>query len=163
MLTKEWTPWRVAIAWALGTAVAGAAAGAVGAALTPLIPWYLSLQRPWFQPPDWVFGPAWTLIFALSAIGFVRAWRAGGRGGLALVFVINAVLNAGWTLLFFTLQRPDWAMIEVVPLWLSILAMIVVAGRHDRRAALFIAPYLAWVTFAACLNWAILRLNGPFG
>lgn len=156
MLTAKWTPILIAMAWALGTA-------AVGAALTPLTPWYRGLERPWFQPPDWAFGPAWTLIFALSAAGFVRAWRAGAGRLLVVLFVVNGVLNAAWSLLFFTLQRPDWALIEVVPLWLSILAMILEARRHDRRAAQLIAPYLAWVTFAACLNWAIYRLNAPFG
>ncbi|MBX9750544.1 MAG: tryptophan-rich sensory protein [Roseococcus sp.] len=156
MLKAKWTPVLIAIAWAVGTA-------ALGAALTPLTPWYRGLERPWFQPPDWAFGPAWTLIFALSAFGFVRAWRAGAGRLLVVLFVVNGLLNAGWSLLFFTLQRPDWAMIEVVPLWLSILAMILEARRHDRRAAQLIAPYLAWVTFAACLNWAIIRLNAPFG
>lgn len=156
MQMAKWTPILIAMAWALGTA-------AIGAALTPLTPWYRGLERPWFQPPDWAFGPAWTLIFALSAAGFVRAWRAGAGRLLVVLFAVNGVLNAGWSLLFFTLQRPDWALIEVVPLWLSILAMILEARRHDRRAAQLIAPYLAWVTFAACLNWAIFRLNAPFG
>lgn len=156
MQMAKWTPILIAMAWAVGTA-------AIGAALTPLTPWYRGLERPWFQPPDWAFGPAWTLIFALSAAGFVRAWRAGAGRLLVVLFAVNGVLNAGWSLLFFTLQRPDWALIEVVPLWLSILAMILEARRHDRRAAQLIAPYLAWVTFAACLNWAIFRLNAPFG
>lgn len=156
MAHAKWTPVLIATAWAVATA-------ALGAALTPLTPWYRGLERPWFQPPDWAFGPAWTLIFVLAAAGFVRAWRAGARAPLLVAFVVNGALNAGWSLIFFTLQRPDWAMIEVVPLWLSILAMLLIARRHDRRAAQLIAPYLAWVTFAACLNWAIIGLNGPFG
>lgn len=156
MLKAKWTPILIAAAWALGTA-------ALGAALTPLTPWYRGLERPWFQPPDWAFGPAWTLIFALSAAGFVRAWRAGAGRRLVVLFAVNGLLNGGWSLLFFKLQRPDWAMIEIVPLWLSILAMLLEARRHDRRAAQLIAPYLAWVTFAGCLNWAIFRLNAPFG
>jgi len=155
-MKEKWTPILIAMAWAVGTA-------ALGAALTPITPWYRGLERPWFQPPDWAFGPAWTLIFALSAAGFVRAWRAGAGRLLVVLFAVNGVLNAGWSLLFFTLQRPAWAMIEIVPLWLSILAMILEARRHDRRAAQLIAPYLAWVTFASCLNWAIYRLNRPFG
>jgi translocator protein len=155
-MKEKWTPILIAMAWAVGTA-------ALGAALTPITPWYRGLERPWFQPPDWAFGPAWTVIFALSAAGFVRAWRAGAGRLLVVLFAVNGLLNAGWSLLFFTLQRPDWAMIEIVPLWLSILAMILEARRHDRRAAQLIAPYLAWVTFAGCLNWAIFRLNAPFG
>lgn len=153
---ETWLPLLLAVGWAVLTAT-------LGAALTPITPWYNGLQRPWFQPPDWAFGPAWTLIFALSAYGFIRAWRAGARGALVITYAANTLLNAGWSLLFFTLQRPDFAMLELIPLWLSILAMLVVAGRHDRRAALFIAPYLGWVTFAGGLNWAIIQLNGPFG
>lgn len=156
MRNNNWTPVLLAVSWAVATAAAGAA-------LTPLTPWYQALERPWFQPPDWAFGPAWTLIFALAAFGFFRAWKAGARGSLVAAFVVNGLLNAGWSWLFFTRQRPDWAMLEVAVLWLSVLAMIVIAGRRDRLAARFIAPYLAWVTFAGCLNWAILRLNGPFG
>ena len=156
MWNNRWTPALIAVTWAVATAAAGAA-------LTPLTPWYRALERPWFQPPDWAFGPAWTLIFALAAFGFFRAWRAGARGALVAAFVVNGLLNAGWSLLFFTLRRPDWAMLELAALWLSVLAMILIARRHDRLAAQFIAPYLVWITFAGGLNWAILRLNGPFG
>ena len=149
-------PIGLATAWGVATA-------SIGASLTPLTPWYRALEKPWFQPPDLAFGPAWSLIFLAAAIGFVRAWRAGARTPLVVAFAVNSVLNAGWSLLFFTLQRPDCALVEVVPLWLSVLAMLLIARRHDRRAAQFIAPYLAWVTFAACLNLAIVQLNTPFG
>ena len=155
-MNERWQSVIIAAAWAVGTA-------ALGASLTTIGPWYRGLERPWFQPPDWAFGPAWTLIFALSGYALMRLWRAGVRGLLVPVFVLNGLLNALWSFLFFTFQRPDWALLEVVPLWLSILAMIVLAARHDRVAAWFIAPYLAWVSFAAVLNLAIVRLNGPFG
>lgn len=148
--------WGIGGAWAMATALAGAS-------LTVIGPWYRALERPWFQPPDWAFGPAWTLIFALAAWGFARAWRAGARWGLLAAFAINGVLNAGWSLLFFTWQRPDWALWEIIPLWLSILAMILLAVRHDRLGGWLIVPYIGWVSFAGFLNLAILRLNGPFG
>lgn len=135
----------------------------LGASLTTIGPWYQALERPWFQPPDWAFGPAWTLIFALSGYALMRAWRAGARGLLLGVFLVNGGLNVLWSFLFFTLRRPDWALIEIVPLWLSILAMILIAARHDRVAAWCIIPYIAWVSFAGALNLAIVRLNGPFG
>ena len=80
-----------------------------------------------------------------------------------MVFVVNGALNALWSLLFFTLRRPDWALWEIIPLWLSILAMILLAGRHDRLGGWLIMPYIVWVSFAGILNLAILRLNGPFG
>jgi translocator protein len=155
-VNERWHGVIIALAWAVGTA-------ALGASLTTIGPWYQGLARPWFQPPDWAFGPAWTIIFALSGYALMRAWQAGGRRTLLAIFVINGLLNALWSLLFFTFERPDWALIEVVPLWLSILAMTLVARRHDRVAAWFILPYLAWVSFAALLNLAIVRLNGPFG
>lgn len=135
----------------------------LGASLTTIGPWYQGLARAWFQPPDWAFGPAWTLIFALSGYALMRAWRAGARGLLLGVFVLNGVLNALWSFLFFTWQRPDWALLEIIPLWLSILAMILLTARHDRVAAWCIIPYLAWVSFAGALNIVIVRLNGPFG
>ena len=155
-MNERWHPVVIAVAWAVGIAT-------LGASLTTIGPWYQGLQRPWFQPPDWAFGPAWTLIFALSGYALMRLWRAGARGAVLAVFVLNGLLNALWSFLFFTSQRPDWALLEVVPLWLSILAMILLAARHDRVAAAFIVPYLAWVSFAAMLNLAIVRLNGPFG
>lgn len=155
-MNERWLPLALGVAWAMGTAL-------LGASLTTIGPWYQGLTRPWFQPPDWAFGPAWTLIFALSGYALMRAWRAGAGRLLLGVFVLNGGLNALWSFLFFTSRRPDWALIEIVPLWLSILAMIWLAARHDRVAAWCIAPYIAWVSFAAMLNLAIVRLNGPFG
>lgn len=154
-MMERWQPWMIAGFWAMATAT-------LGASLTVLGPWYQGLARPWFQPPDWAFGPAWTTIFALAAWAFVRAWRAGERAPLLLAFVVNGLLNALWSLLFFTLQRPDWALIEILPLWLSILWMILLAARVDRPAAWLLVPYISWVSFAAFLNLAIVRLNGPF-
>ena len=155
-MNERWLPLVLGVAWAMGTAL-------LGASLTTIGPWYQGLARPWFQPPDWAFGPAWTLIFALSGYALMRAWRAGARGLLLGVFVLNGLLNALWSFLFFTWQRPDWALVELVPLWLSILAMILLTARHDRVAAWCIIPYIAWVSFAGALNLAIVRLNGPFG
>ena len=146
-------PVWIAGTWAVATAL-------LGAALTDIGPWYYALRKPWFQPPDWLFGPAWTVIFALAAWAFVRAWRGGGRGALLAAYAVNGLLNAGWSWLFFGLGRPGWALAEVIPLWLSILAMLLVARRHDAGAAWLLAPYLAWVSFAAVLNWRIVALNG---
>jgi tryptophan-rich sensory protein len=143
------------------TGVAG-----LGALLTQLGPWYFQLHKPAWQPPDWLFGPAWTLIFALTAIAGVKYWRAGtARDQRELViaaFALNAFLNTFWSLLFFRLERPDWALLEVPLLWLSILVLIVLLARATRRAAWLLLPYLVWVTFAAVLNWKIVELNSPF-
>ncbi len=149
---------------------AGAAAllvASLGATMTDLGPWYQSLQNPSWQPPDWLFGPAWTVIFALAAMAGVVAWRnapsEADREWIIGLFAINGVLNILWTALFFRLHRPDWALIEVALLWLSILLPILIFARYAKLASLLLVPYLAWVTFAAILNLAIVRLNGPFG
>ena len=148
-----------ALAWAVGTGLAGMALAALGG-VDVVVHWYLALHKPAFQPPAWVFGPAWTVIFALAAWAFHRAWRGGGRADLVLAYVINGVLNAAWTGLFFGLQRIDFALAEVGPLWLSVLAMALVARRRDVVAGWLLLPYLAWVAFAAVLNYEIWRLNG---
>jgi tryptophan-rich sensory protein len=138
--------------------------GALGALTTDLGPWYLSLHKPSWQPPDWLFGPAWTLIFALAALAGVLFWRRcadrNQRLGLLAAFALNAFLNTVWSLLFFRLKRPDWALYEVGFLWLSIVLLIVLLGRVSRSAAGLLVPYLVWVTFASYLNLTIVRMNG---
>ena len=139
----------------------------LGTTVTELGSWYQSLAKPSWQPPDWLFGPAWTIIFALSAVSAATAWRDASRretrDWIIALFALNGFLNVFWSLLFFRLKRPDWAVIEVAFLWLSILVLIIVLGRFSRRASNLLWPYLAWVTFAAALNWSVVQLNGPFG
>ncbi|MEM0923948.1 MAG: TspO/MBR family protein [Pseudomonadota bacterium] len=153
--------WTVALV-AGGVAFACAMAGGV---LTRIGPWYYSLTKPSFQPPDWAFAPAWTVIFALAALSGYLAWQAAEGGERTLVFVLylsNAVINAAWSGIFFTLRRPDWALYEVALLWLSVLAIILLVWPISALAAQLLIPYLAWVSFAAVLNWAVVRLNAPF-
>ncbi len=152
----------------MGTAAACAAAVAVlGALSTDLGPWYAGLVRPPWQPPDLWFGPVWTLIFALAALSGASAWRALAdarqRQTLLVLWSLNACLNVLWSLLFFRLHRPDWALAEVGLLWLSILGLALYSASASRRAAWLLVPYLAWVTFAAVLNYAVVDLNAPFG
>lgn len=157
---RRWKPVAVAAAAAIAVAV-------LGAISTDLGDWYYRLEQPSWKPPDWAFGPAWTLIFSLTAIAGVRAWRdAPGRTErewLLALFALNGFLNVLWSLLYFRLRRPDWALVEVVFLWLSVLLLVVVLGRYSRRAAAMLLPYLAWVAYAGALNAATVRLNGPFG
>ena len=155
-------------AWTIGIAALVAVLfAAVGAGLTDLGPWYVRLAKPGWQPPDALFGPAWTLIFTLCAAAAVRAWGATSgshaRRRLVALFIVNLLLNALWSLLFFRLRRPDWALLEVAALWLSILVLIRQLAPIERLGAWMLAPYLAWVSFAAVLNLAIVRLNAPFG
>lgn len=140
--------------------------GVLGGTLTDTGPWYQNLRKPSWQPPDWLFGPAWTLIFALATLSAVHAWRhardRGQREWVIGLLALNGFLNVLWSTLFFALKRPDWALIEVVFLWASILLPIIVFWRFARPASLYLLPYLSWVSFAAYLNLTVVRLNGPF-
>jgi len=151
-------------------AVAAAAAvfvGALGSTVTDLGAWYQGLQKPDWQPPGPAFGAIWTAIYALTAAAAVITWRRAPKGAerewLIGLFALNGFLNVLWSLLFFRLQRPDWSLIEVVALWLSIVALIIFTARHSRLAGVLLTPYLIWVSLAAVLNYEVVRLNGPFG
>lgn len=148
-------------------AVAAIAVAALGATITDLGPWYQGLAKPDWTPPDPAFGLGWTVIFTTTAIAAVTAWRAAPTSQvsdtLVGLFAFNAFLNISWSLLFFRVQRPDWAFAELVLLWLSILALIIICARYSKLSALMMVPYLVWVSFAGALNWQIISLNGPFG
>lgn len=153
------TPLYVAGAGAMIIAVAGGLATRIG-------PWYFNLRKPAWQPPDWLFGPVWTLIFALCAVAAARAWTGArtpkGKKIALLLFIANGVLNIGWSVLFFTLRRPDWALAQIPLLWLSIVLIMYLCGRDVPVVRWLLVPYLAWVTFAATLNVAVVQLNYPF-
>lgn len=140
---------------------------ALNRAATDIGPWYEALQKPSWQPPGAVFGPVWTTIFVLTTASAVIAWRGAHTPGLkaavVAAFLANAALNVMWSVLFFTWKRPDFALLELGLLWVSIVVLIVLVGRISRTAALLLLPYLAWVSFAGVLNWTIVGLNGPFG
>ena len=147
----------VVIAFLVVFAVAG-----IGGAATDIGPWYFNLIKPAWQPPDWAFGPIWTLIYITTGIASVRAWRLGDerqRSNFLLALLINCVLNVLWSVLFFKMQRPDVALIEVVIFWLSIVPLILLPLRYSPRSSLLMLPYLAWVSVAAYLNLTIVRLN----
>jgi translocator protein len=140
----------------------------LGAVITELGPWYYSLTEPSWKPPDWLFGPAWTVIFALAALSGYLCWSGEPRyspnmARVLALFTVNGMLNIAWSLLFFRLHRLDWALVEVVLLWLSIAGLMVLTARSSRTASWLLLPYLAWVSFAGALNFAVLRLNGSTG
>jgi translocator protein len=144
-------------------ALAAAAVAGLGALTTDLGPWYFHLKKPSWQPPDWLFGPAWTLIFALAALAGVLYWRRDEnkdhRQRVLAAFALNAFLNTLWSLLFFRLKRPDWALYEVGFLWLSIVLLMVLLARNSQKSAWLLLPYLLWVSFASFLNLTIVNLN----
>jgi translocator protein len=142
--------------------------GGMGIVATQLSPWYYELRQPSWKPSDVLFGPVWSTIFLCAAVALVLAWSAESatapaRSRLLVVYLVNAALNVLWSLLFFRLRRPDWALVEVVALWISIVAMMWTLAPLSRLGAALILPYLAWVSFASVLNRAIVRLNAPFG
>jgi benzodiazapine receptor len=141
--------------------------GAGGGLLTTIGPWYRGLKKPSWQPPDWLFGPAWTIILGLGAWAAVLAWEGASsdadRMTIVILYAINFVCHFLWSPLFFTLRRPDWALVEVVFLWASVMALCVMLRPFSVLASWLIVPYLVWVSFAAILNMFIVRLNAPFG
>lgn len=154
----------------LVAALAALTVAVLGGLSTDIGAWYAGLRQPPWKPPDAWFGPAWTFIYACTAAAGALAWlrlreprHDAARLGLLAAFAANGCLNVLWSLLFFRLRRPDWALLEVGALWLSILLLVVLVVRHSRLAAWLLLPYLVWVSFAATLNAAVVRLNGPFG
>jgi len=160
--------WSDSFPWTLGaTALAAVIVAVAGGVLTETGPWYRALKKPSWKPPDWAFGPVWTVILVLAAISAALALEAatepGARMKVLTVLVVTSVLNIAWSGIFFKMKRPDWALVEVVVFWFSILALIVVLGGQSALAGWLMAPYLAWVTVATFLNYRIVRMNGPFG
>lgn len=160
-MSKNWViPFTVAALAAMGVA-------ALGATITDLGPWYQSLEKPSWNPPDVVFPIAWTTIFALVCVSAVTAWEkaqtSAKRDWVIGLFALNAFLNILWSLIFFRMQRPDLAFAELLLLWLSILFLIIYTGRISRLSSLMLVPYLIWVSIAGALNWQVIELNGPFG
>ena len=136
-----------------------------GGLLTEIGPWYRILRQSRIKPPDWAFGPVWTIILALWAASGTIAWGAPGADhrAIAILFGVNFSLHLLWSPLFFKWKRPDWAFFEMTFLWSSILAMVIVLAPMSPLAAWLLAPYIAWVTVAGWINLSVVRLNGPFG
>jgi tryptophan-rich sensory protein len=124
--------------------------------------WYRTLDKPAWTPPDWLFGPVWTILFVLMGVAAWLVWRRTGwrasRTALGL-FAVQLALNAAWSGLFFTLRNPGAAFAEILLLWCAIAATLWSFGRISPLAAGLLVPYLLWVTYAAVLNGTIWRLN----
>lgn len=136
-------------------------AAAVGALYLPG-EWYAALVKPSWNPPAWVFGPVWTLLYFCIGFSGWLVWREAGWRSAApafLVYGLQLILNGAWSWLFFGLHRPGLALIEIVLLWLSILVTVILFARNSRPAAWLLLPYLCWVGFAAALNLALWLLN----
>ncbi len=140
-------------------------AGVIGSIFTsPSIPgWYATLQKPFFSPPNWVFAPVWIFLFTLMGISLYLVLIEGINErkvrSCILVFSFQLTLNIVWSFLFFALQSPFYAFLEIVVLWFAILLTIYQFNNINRNASYLLVPYLFWVSFAAILNFSIWRLN----
>lgn len=138
--------------------------GGLGGAVTAesVTTWYTTLNKPTFNPPNWIFGPVWTALYILMGIAAWRVWRAAdrdtARGPLA-VFALQLAVNLGWSVAFFGLRNPGLAVIVILALDLLVLATALMFRRIDRLAAWLLVPYLAWISFATVLNITIWRIN----
>jgi translocator protein len=146
----------------LGGAVFCIIMGIAGGLLTRMSPWYYDLVQPKWKPPDWAFGPVWTLVFAFICFAIAYAWDAADANQRALFLValaINGGLNIAWSGVFFVMKNPKLAFVELVLFWLSIVCLIWVAASISQTAALLFVPYILWVTIAGVLNFQVMRLN----
>ena len=124
--------------------------------------WYTTLAKPSFNPPNYLFGPVWTLLYVLMGVSFYLVLNQPKSKERSLGFAIYGIqlfLNFWWSIIFFSLKRVDFAMVEIVVLWITILGMIIVFFKVKKQAAYLQIPYLLWVSFASALNLGILLLN----
>lgn len=125
--------------------------------------WFRELRKPAFNPPDWLFGPVWTVLYIMMGVALFLVIREGfktpGVRAAVAVFAVQLVLNITWSALFFGLKSPGAAFAEIVVLWAAIAATIALFKPISTAAAVLLIPYILWVTFAAALNFAIWRLN----
>jgi benzodiazapine receptor len=140
-------------------------AGIIGSVFTApsIASWYAGITKPALNPPSWVFGPVWTTLFALMGISAFLIWKKGlDRRDVKIaigIFIGQLVLNTLWSIIFFGLHSPAGALVEIVFLWLAILATIIVFAKISKLAAWLLVPYILWVSFAGYLNFMIWALN----
>lgn len=126
--------------------------------------WYAVANKPWFNPPNWIFAPAWTVLYIVMGIALYLVWKEETiapvvKRNAIVLFAIQLTLNFFWSLIFFKLQQSGWALVEIMVMWLAILFTILWFGNISATAAWLLVPYICWVSFATVLNFSIWRLN----
>ncbi|HMT74632.1 MAG TPA: tryptophan-rich sensory protein [Chitinophagaceae bacterium] len=125
--------------------------------------WYQTINKPSWNPPNWIFGPVWTTLYILMGISLFLVWKDDAAGSVKkyalLLFAAQLLLNFFWSFIFFSQQQPGWAFAEIVLLWLLIVLTIFAFARINNLAAWLLVPYISWVSFAAILNFTIWQLN----
>ena len=150
---------------ALGFIFVSQLAGIIGSVFTSsAIPnWYVTLNKPVFNPPGWLFGPVWVILYALMGIAAYLVWQKWGASSLAkwavILFLVHLIFNALWSILFFGLKNPMLAFFEIIFLLIMIISVSIMFLQIDKRAFFMMMPYIFWVSFAMVLNFYIWRLN----
>ena len=125
--------------------------------------WYTLANKPWFNPPNWIFAPVWTTLYVLMGIALFLVWKADADKSIKqtaiILFTLQLTLNFFWSIIFFKLQQPGWAFVEIILMWLMILLTILWFGKINATAAWLLVPYICWVSFASVLNYSIWKLN----
>jgi translocator protein len=125
--------------------------------------WYTTIQKPYWNPPNWIFGPVWTSLYIMMGIALFLVWKEECSGVLKktaiALFAIQLILNFFWSLIFFGMHQPGWALVEIIAMWLAILATIFAFANVNKTAAWLLVPYIAWVSFATILNYTLWKIN----
>ena len=125
--------------------------------------WYTTINKPWFNPPNWIFGPVWTSLYVMMGIAFYLVWKSDAttafKNQAITLFFIQLSVNFLWSIIFFYLQQPGWAFLDIIIMWIMILLTIFSFVKISSTASWLMVPYICWVSFASVLNFAIWKLN----
>jgi translocator protein len=121
--------------------------------------WYPTLNKPDWRPPNWLFGPVWTVLYVMIAVAGWLVWKQGRASAAMAMWAVQLALNFAWSFSFFGAQSPGLGLINIVAMWIAIVATIYLFWARSRLAALLFVPYLCWVSFATALNYSIYMLN----
>jgi tryptophan-rich sensory protein len=125
--------------------------------------WYFQLNKPWWNPPNWLFGPVWTTLYILMGIALFLVWKKEptdySKRQAVNLFWIQLLLNFLWSFIFFRYHQPGWALVEIVAMWAAIMMTILTFSKINKLAAWLLVPYISWVSFATILNYTIWQLN----
>lgn len=125
--------------------------------------WYQTIQKPSWNPPNWIFGPVWTTLYIMMGVALFLVWKEDTSEELKKIaftlFAIQLILNFFWSFIFFNQQQPGWALVEIIAMWVFILLTIFAFAQVNKTAAWLLVPYISWVSFATILNYTIWQLN----
>ncbi len=125
--------------------------------------WYLQLNKPSWNPPNWLFAPVWSALYLLMGISLYQIWKTpantDAKRWAVIIFIAQFVLNFLWSYIFFREHLMGWAFVEIIVMWIAILCTIIAFSRINKTAAWLLVPYISWVSFAAILNYTVWQLN----